>query len=106
MCAASGLVCAAGGLVVGHCCCRVRTEHIFCILPLHYHITRSLHWRPPSQMASALQHIHGLGLAHLDIKPDNIYRGLADPDTFKLGDFGLATASDGSRGLITEGDAR
>ena len=58
------------------------------------------------QMASALMHTHELGLAHLDVKPDNIYRSLTDPSIFKLGDFGLATRRDGSKGLITEGDAR
>lgn len=57
-------------------------------------------------MASALHHIHSLGLAHLDIKPDNIYRALNDSEVFKLGDFGLATRLDGSKGLINEGDAR
>ncbi|GAX73479.1 hypothetical protein CEUSTIGMA_g931.t1 [Chlamydomonas eustigma] len=62
-------------------------------------------WEVMKQMASALNHTHDLGLAHLDIKPDNIYRALSTPDTFKLGDFGLATQKDGSKG-ISEGDAR
>ena len=57
-------------------------------------------------MASALSHVHDLGLAHLDVKPDNIYRSLNNPEVFKLGDFGLATLRDASKGLITEGDAR
>lgn len=54
-------------------------------------------------MASALHHIHSLGLAHLDLKPENIFRGLGG--TFKLGDFGHATPLDGHRGWA-EGDAR
>lgn len=54
-------------------------------------------------MASALQHVHALGLVHLDVKPDNIMRSLGG--AFKLGDFGHATKLDGSRGW-TEGDAR
>jgi serine/threonine protein kinase len=86
-------------------------------------------------MASALDHIHSHGLVHLDVKPDNIFRGLAplpgaqmlasSPDrrrsgsispagpvsgaagqvVFKLGDFGLATALDGHLGC-SEGDSR
>ena len=52
------------------------------------------------QMASALMHIHGLGLVHMDVKPDNIFRKGA---VFKLGDFGLAVPKDG-RG--NEGDQK
>ena len=58
-----------------------------------------------AQMASALQHIHDLGYAHLDLKPENIFRATNSNNTYKLGDFGLATQRDGSRGGA-EGDAR
>lgn len=42
------------------------------------------------QIATALQHLHQHGMAHLDVKPDNIYTE-SHSDSVKLGDFGLAT---------------
>ncbi|TKY49958.1 Wee protein kinase [Spatholobus suberectus] len=54
------------------------------------------------QVASALQFIHGKGIAHLDVKPENIY---VKNGVYKLGDFGCATLRDNSL-PIEEGDAR
>ncbi|KAK9086502.1 hypothetical protein Syun_028896 [Stephania yunnanensis] len=54
------------------------------------------------QIAKALQFIHEQGIAHLDVKPDNIY---VKKGIYKLGDFGCATLLDGSL-PIEEGDAR
>lgn len=54
------------------------------------------------QIAKALNFMHERGIAHLDIKPENIY---AKSGTYKLGDFGCATLMDHSLG-IEEGDAR
>ncbi|KAK3007868.1 hypothetical protein RJ639_014597 [Escallonia herrerae] len=54
------------------------------------------------QMAKALQFIHERGIAHLDVKPDNIY---VKNGVYKLGDFGCATLLDRSL-PIEEGDAR
>ncbi|KAF5175355.1 Wee1-like protein kinase [Thalictrum thalictroides] len=54
------------------------------------------------QVAKALQFIHERGIAHLDVKPDNIY---VKNGVYKLGDFGCATLIDGSL-PIEEGDAR
>jgi serine/threonine protein kinase len=56
-------------------------------------------------MAEALQHLHERGIAHMDVKPDNIYADAAGSGRFKLGDFGLATARSG-KGFCQEGDAR
>ncbi|KAL8151392.1 hypothetical protein V2J09_021200 [Rumex salicifolius] len=54
------------------------------------------------QIAKALQYVHEKGMAHLDVKPDNIY---VKNGVYKLGDFGCATLLD--RNLpIEEGDAR
>ncbi|XP_034690160.1 wee1-like protein kinase [Vitis riparia] len=54
------------------------------------------------QIAKALQFTHEKGIAHLDVKPDNIY---VKDGVYKLGDFGCATLLDGSL-PIDEGDAR
>ncbi|XP_058087181.1 wee1-like protein kinase isoform X2 [Magnolia sinica] len=54
------------------------------------------------QIAKALHFIHGCGIAHLDVKPDNIY---VKGGVYKLGDFGCATLIDRSL-PIEEGDAR
>ena len=53
-------------------------------------------------MLLALRLIHGHGLVHLDIKPENIF---IKDDKFKLGDFDLAnkTSMDGE---VDEGDCR
>lgn len=55
------------------------------------------------QMASALQFIHARGMAHLDVKPDNIYT--TKDGRYKLGDFGLASSIK-FPGIIVEGDCR
>ncbi|OAY70068.1 Wee1-like protein kinase [Ananas comosus] len=54
------------------------------------------------QIAKALHFMHKRGVAHLDVKPENIYikKGI-----YKLGDFGCATLIDRSLG-IEEGDSR
>ncbi|EYU29600.1 hypothetical protein MIMGU_mgv1a024091mg, partial [Erythranthe guttata] len=54
------------------------------------------------QIAKALQFIHGRGVVHLDVKPENIY---VKNGVYKLGDFGCATVVDKSW-PIEEGDAR
>ncbi|KAK1354132.1 Cyclin-dependent kinase WEE1 [Heracleum sosnowskyi] len=54
------------------------------------------------QIAKALQYIHEKGVAHLDVKPDNIY---VKNGKYRLGDFGCATLLDTSL-PIEEGDAR
>ncbi|KAJ8623024.1 hypothetical protein MRB53_031553 [Persea americana] len=54
------------------------------------------------QIARGLKFIHERGVAHLDVKPDNIY---VKHGVYKLGDFGCARLINGSL-PIEEGDAR
>lgn len=54
------------------------------------------------QMAEALHHLHERGIAHLDLKPDNIYVLNGE---YKLGDFGRAAQLSASIG-VEEGDSR
>jgi serine/threonine protein kinase/class 3 adenylate cyclase len=51
--------------------------------------------RIADQVCQALEHAHGRGVIHRDLKPGNIW--LTRDGTAKLGDFGLALALDRSR---------
>ncbi|XP_020686733.2 wee1-like protein kinase [Dendrobium catenatum] len=54
------------------------------------------------QMATALNFMHERGIAHMDVKPENIY---VKNGVYKLGDFGCAILTDKSL-PIEEGDSR
>ncbi|MDZ4278138.1 MAG: protein kinase, partial [Dehalococcoidia bacterium] len=56
--------------------------------------------RIAGQVCQALEHAHGTGIVHRDVKPGNIWFG--QDGTAKLGDLGLAVAIDRSR-LTQEG---
>ncbi|MFP4458423.1 MAG: sigma 54-interacting transcriptional regulator [Candidatus Zixiibacteriota bacterium] len=48
------------------------------------------------ELCSGLEYIHGRGIAHNDLKPENIF---CDEDFLKISDFGLASNADGNRGV-------
>jgi len=54
-----------------------------------------------SQMCSAVQHMHGRGLIHRDLKPDNIF--LHNNGSVKVGDLGLATREESEKDHEQEG---
>jgi hypothetical protein len=51
--------------------------------------------RIATQLCHALEHAHGRGVIHRDVKPGNVWLG--GDGTVKLGDFGLAVSTDRSR---------
>lgn len=71
-------------------------------------------------LCGALAHLHARGVAHLDVKPDNVYVRLGaggrgggaepGPPPYKLGDFGQAALCEAGgaapRQAVREGDSR
>eukprot|EP01010_Urceolus_cornutus_P000833 NODE_133_length_2259_cov_186.208145_g108_i0.p1 GENE.NODE_133_length_2259_cov_186.208145_g108_i0~~NODE_133_length_2259_cov_186.208145_g108_i0.p1 ORF type:complete len:592 (+),score=116.11 NODE_133_length_2259_cov_186.208145_g108_i0:61-1836(+) len=59
------------------------------------------------QMGDALRHLHSIKIAHLDIKPDNIFIADVDGTSYRLGDFGVARDFGKVRTMDNgEGDSR
>jgi len=58
------------------------------------------------QVADGLDHIHKKNLAHLDVKPENIYVDHQDgkPPLYKIGDLGLISLTDATE--FSAGDGR
>ncbi|XP_050364401.1 wee1-like protein kinase [Argentina anserina] len=77
-------------------------DHSLCVNNLSRNFTEGEVLVALYQIAKALQFMHERGIAHLDVKPDNIY---VKNGIYKLGDFGCATLLDKSL-PIEEGDAR
>lgn len=56
------------------------------------------------ELADALEHLHGLGLKHGDVKPANVLLRNEEPLDLVLTDFGLAAVADAT--LMFRGEAR
>jgi len=65
-----------------------------------HRLTVELAMRIAADVCAALEHAHAHGVVHRDLKPGNVW--LARDGTAKLGDFGLARATDHAR-LTQEG---
>jgi len=56
------------------------------------------------QLAAGLAYMHAHNLAHMDVKPHNMF--WTERGVYKLGDFGLVTPADAAEHVIDEGDRR
>ena len=61
-------------------------------------------WSWASHIISALHHIHGANVIHLDVKPQNVF--LDRNGCLKLGDLGLARDITTTNTDVVEGDSR
>ncbi|XP_048580135.1 eIF-2-alpha kinase GCN2-like isoform X3 [Nematostella vectensis] len=69
------------------------------VIDMGLHTNTDRVWRLLREIVEGLAHIHSQGIIHRDLKPVNIF--LDAGGHIKLGDFGLATTHDKTRGGLT-----